>query len=93
MKDTKGKANWSLINLKDIEPITRVREHGTKKYKDPYNWVRVDPVDYVNAIKRHLTEMDENGIYGLDDESGLPHINHIQCNAYFLSYFERTNHG
>ena len=88
-KDTKGKAQWNLVNMKDLEGIVRIREFGVEKYNDPENWKRVDPVDYVNAIKRHLSEMDEHGIYSLDDESGMPHIWHIGCNYYFLSHFCR----
>ncbi len=89
-KDLKGKADWSLINLKDIEGIVRIREFGSTKYNDRDNWQLVKPIDFVNAIKRHLAEMDEHGIDSLDDESGMPHIWHIGCNYNFLSNFYRT---
>ena len=89
MKDIHGKAKWNLVNLKDIEGIVRIREFGVEKYKDPENWKKVAPIDYVNAVKRHLTEMDEKGMFSLDRESGMPHIWHIGCNYYFLAYFER----
>ena len=36
-------------------------------------------------MQRHLAElMDGNEI---DDESGLPHMGHLQCNAMFYNYF------
>ena len=92
VKDTKNKPNWSLVSLKGFENVVKVREFGVKKYKDPENWKKVDPVDYLNAIKRHITEIDEKGLFSVDEESGLPHLAHIACNAYFLDYFERKSH-
>ena len=93
IKDTEGKPRWNLINLKGIEGIVKVREFGDIKYTNSKGWRKVDPIDWVNAIKRHLTEMDEKGIFSCDDESGLPHIWHIGCNFFFLSmkYYWRDN--
>ena len=85
VKDTKGKTKWSLISLKGIEGIVKVREFGNKKYVNLEGWKRVPVENWVDAIKRHLTCMDEEGIFSLDKESKLPHIWHIGCNFFFLS--------
>ena len=88
-KQITGKTNWNLINLKDLEGIIKVREHGVIKYKNPDNWKLVDYREYFNALKRHIVEMDDKGIFSVDDDSGLLHIDHCLCNLMFLSHFYR----
>ena len=91
MKDTKNKPDWSLVNLKNLEGICAVRGFGVKKYKDPENWKNVAPDKYLVAAIRHMVQMQDKGLYSRDEESGLLHIDHLACNAYFLSYFARMN--
>lgn len=86
-KNSEGKLKWRLVNLKYLEGLVRVREYGNKIYSDPENWRAVNIHDIFDALKRHIVEMDNKGIFSLDKESGLPHIWHILCNTYFLCAF------
>ena len=84
-KQKAGKLNWNLVNLKNLEGLVRIREYGVEKYKDPENWKKVNPEDCFSALKRHIVEMDNSGIYSLDKESNLRHLDHSLCNLYFMS--------
>lgn len=58
---------------------------GAEKYGEnswrtlPDYWKR-----YKAALLRHLTAIDNGEL--IDAESGLPHIDHVLCNAVFLSW-------
>ena len=79
-----GKPRLSLVPTQIFYDIARVREYGDKKYGSTDNWKTVEAQRYVDAMFRHLlafvTDPD-----GRDDESGLPHLWHLECNAAFLS--------
>ena len=85
-KQTEGKPNWNLVNLKHLEGLVRVREYGVNKYPDggADNWQTVPPEALFTALVRHVVAMSDKGIYSLDEESGLPHMDHAICNLYFL---------
>lgn len=80
-----GKLMMELIPPETFEAIARVLTYGANKYS-PDSWKKVDPKRYQGALLRHLTAYmkDPNGV---DLESGLLHIDHLLCNAAFLSYF------
>jgi hypothetical protein len=69
---------------KSLNGIIKVLEYGAKKY-DVDNWKRVEPLEqkYMDALTRHYLAI-LNG-EELDAESGLPHIDHLICNAMFVS--------
>lgn len=79
-----GKPRLSLVPTQIFYDIARVREYGDKKYGSSDNWKTVEAQRYVDAMFRHLlafvTDPD-----GRDEESGLPHLWHLECNAAFLS--------
>lgn len=83
-RNNKGKARWSLVDFKSMEPMVRVLEFGAKKYEDD-NWSKGLGVKGIcESLLRHtfaLLSGETN-----DPESGLPHVGHIQCNAMFLSH-------
>ena len=57
-----------------------------EKYHDPENWRKVVPEQYKDALYRHwLAYLDGEW---LDQESGLPHLWHLDCNAAFLIELE-----
>lgn len=82
-----GKPDLTLVPLKIIWDIAKVREFGTQKYKDPDNWKRVKIERYRAAAFRHfLRYLDDP--HGYDEESGLPHLAHLATNISFLCAME-----
>ena len=88
-KADQGKPCPSLCPVSLIEAVTAVRMFGLQKYHDPDNWKQVEPERYRDALYRHWLaylkgEKD-------DQESGLPHLWHLACNAAFLIEMEETD--
>lgn len=85
-----GKPRLTLIPLQILYGIAEVREYGTRKYKDPENWKRVEPQRYRDAAYRHwLAYLSDPE--GRDEESGLPHLWHCATNIAFLCEFSGEN--
>ena len=89
--DQEAKADADKIRPTLVPPslvpaVAAVREHGTRKYGDPENWKRVDAQRYKDALYRHWLAY-LNG-EECDEESGLPHLWHLACNAAFLIEME-----
>lgn len=85
--NTEAKADSGKLRLTLVPPrlniaVAYVREFGTKKYKDPENWRKVEIQRYRDALYRHWTAYLQGEEY--DRESGLPHLWHLACNAAFL---------
>lgn len=80
-----GKARISLVPTAIIYAIAKVREYGCNRYPEggKDNWKRVEAERYRDALGRHfLAYIDEP--YGVDRESGLPHLWHLATNCAFL---------
>jgi len=79
-----GKPQYSLLDLKSMEPMVRVLEYGCQRYSRD-NWRKGLPAtEILDSLLRHVTTLQRGE--RLDSESGLQHIGHILCNAMFLSY-------
>ena len=77
-----GKPRYSLISLSCLEPLVRGLEYGETKYTRN-NWKKGMPqTKILDSLLRHVTALLEGHM--VDEESGLPHISLIQCNAMFL---------
>ena len=85
-KSDVGKLKLSDVPPEIIEAVAKVREFGNRKYSDPENWKRVDPEKFHDAMLRHVLHSWTDW-RALDEESGLPAIFHIACNAAFLCAF------
>jgi hypothetical protein len=82
-----GKSQLSLILEADvaIKGMCSVFEFGVKKYSRG-NWKKGLPEnEIIDSLLRHLMAYYDGEI--LDSESGLPHIDHVTCNAVFLATF------
>lgn len=86
-----GKIRPTLVPVSLIASVAAVREYGCRKYRDPDNWRKVEPQRYRDALFRHWLAYlrgEER-----DEESGLPHLWHLACNAAFLIEMEGCEDG
>lgn len=82
-----GKPRWSLLMAgvpKALAGVAAVLTFGAKKYA-AHSWKQVENNEerYRDALYRHLNALEAGEVN--DPESGLPHWDHICCNALFLS--------
>lgn len=69
---------------KAIAGVIAVLGFGAKKYAaDSWKQIEDGETRYRDALYRHLSAIEQGEAH--DPESGLPHIDHIACNALFLS--------
>ena len=89
LRYNEGKEQWSLVDFKSLKPMVEVLEYGANKY-EPFNWTKGFPTTKLcESLLRHVFAY--LGGEDIDQESGLSHIGHIQCNAMFLAY-NHTHH-
>lgn len=88
IKADAGKPRLSLVPPEIIKDIARVREYGLQKYGESENWRKVEPERYRDAMFWHLLAYIADPA-SLDEESGLPHLWHLACNAAFLCEMEK----
>lgn len=86
-KTDEGKEDLTLVPTKIIHAIAKVRAFGSKKYRDPDNWKKVEAERYRKALLRHIMAWWEDP-RGVDYESGLPHLYHAATNIAFLLELE-----
>lgn len=80
-----GKLRYDLIHPVAEEGLVKVLTKGSEKY-EPRNWERgMAWSKVVASLKRHLAAFVKGEDF--DKESGELHVNHIQCNAHFLSAY------
>jgi len=83
-----GKLQLTLVPRQMIRDVARIRMYGNAKYGDPENWRTVEVQRYRDAAFRHfLAYLDDP--HGVDEESGLPHLWHLECNLAFLAEMEK----
>ncbi len=95
VKMAKAKPKFAMIPLSALTGLARVFAYGGKKYA-PGNFLQAKfedgaPERYLSAVFRHWSRMQEaTGLFtrkslaALDDESGLPHIDHAICGLIML---------
>lgn len=82
-KYDKNKPRLDLVPPGIIEAVGVVRTYGSEKYNTTQGWQQVEPERYTAALMRHLCKFLRDP-YGVDEESGLPHLWHMACNIAFL---------
>jgi len=90
-----GKPRMDLISPWAAEGHAEVLTYGMKKYA-AYNWAKgLSWSETVASLERHLAAFKKGeDIDRIEDGgSGLPHIDHLQANAAFLSHFQKTKTG
>ena len=83
-KSDAGKLQIRLVTTQIIRDIAEVRMYGVQKYHDPDNWKRVELERYIDAMLRHTLAFIDDPT-GIDEESGIPHYKHAECNWAFIS--------
>lgn len=70
-----------------VAGVIAVLGFGFRKYKQRGGWKQVPEANrrYKDAMHRHLAAIERGEL--VDPESGKPHIDHVACNAMFLSQF------
>lgn len=86
IKSDNGKSRLDLVPLEVLEPLAEVREFALGKYGESgiQNWAQIEDERYLAALLRHLVVYQKNH-NAVDEESGLPAIYHVLCNAAFLA--------
>lgn len=85
LRFNRGKLRYDLLHPAAQEGIVKVLTSGAVKYS-ARNWEKgISWTDCIASLKRHLAafEIGED----IDPETGLRHIDHLQCNAHFLSAY------
>lgn len=91
MKKGKGlrynsnKPRYDLLHPKAQEGIVKVLTAGANKYVER-NWeLGMNWTTVLASMKRHIAAFERGEDY--DPETGELHIDHVQCNAHFLSAY------
>lgn len=82
-----GKPRLTLVPMQIIFDLAEVREYGNRKYGDKDNWKKVTADRYREAAFRHFLKYIDNP-KGVDEESGIKHRKHLECNLAFLAELE-----
>ena len=86
-RKNEGKLRYDLIHPQAQEGLVQVLTLGAKKYA-PRNWEKGMPwSNIISSLKRHLAAIEKGEDF--DEETGLYHADHLQCNAHFLSAYYR----
>jgi hypothetical protein len=75
-----------------IKGVVAVLTYGAQKYaRDSWQHVPNARQRYMDACDRHLNSINMGQSH--DEESGLPHIFHVVCNAMFVAWFDYNTPG
>ena len=84
-----GKDVMTLISPLFKRGIARVLHWALKNKYGPWNWAKgLDVAEVCDSLERHLDDLRTGKFY--DKDSGLPVVDHIGCNAMFLSHFHHN---
>ena len=90
LRYNKDKPELSMVleARRALEGCANVLAFGKKKYSRK-NWLKgLGQVGIVDSLMRHLTAYMDNE--DIDKETQLAHVDHILCNALFLSQMYHT---
>ncbi len=80
----KPQMSYPLSARYALEGVAKVMEYGAIKY-NRNNWKKgLDLETTLDSLLRHVVKLLDGEFY--DEESGLPHLDHISTNALFAAY-------
>ena len=80
-----GKNRYDLIQSQSLDDMVKVLTKGANKYADR-NWENgMNWTTIIASMKRHIAAIERGEDY--DQESGLLHAAHVQCNSHFLNAY------
>jgi Domain of unknown function (DUF5664) len=89
-----GKLQWDMMPEAALEQVIKVFMLGQKKY-GRWNWLdnaaEVSYTRYLNAMERHFKKFKRGQDF--DEESGLPELAHLICNALMLLTYQLLKLG
>lgn len=86
-----GKPRMSLRSPWADEGLAHVLTYGASKYA-LWNWAKgLSWGETLDSLERHLSAFKKGE--ELDEESGLPHIDHVAFNVMALSHFQKLGTG
>lgn len=96
LKFDAGKDEWNLLlsgkgMIKALRGVVGILMFGAKKYA-AHSWREVEHNErrYLDGLMRHYAAIMEHGLQARDEESGLLHIDHLNCNGLFLGEIARA---
>lgn len=99
LKFDAGKDEWHLLlsgkgMIKALRGVVGILMFGAKKYA-AHSWREVSDNErrYLDGLMRHYAAIMEHGLQAKDEESGLLHIDHLNCNGLFLAEIARTKNA
>ena len=85
LRFNQGKLRYDLLHPIAQDGLVRVLTKGAEKYS-PRNWEKgMAWSNVIASLKRHLAAIEKGEDF--DAETGELHIDHLQCNAHFLSAY------
>ena len=88
LRYNKNKPRYDLVHPHAMEGMVSVLTAGANKYAER-NWeAGMDWTTVLASMKRHIAAFERGEDY--DPETGLLHIDHVQCNAHFLSAYYKV---
>ncbi len=88
IKADAGKLRLTLVPPQIIRDVAEVREYGVQKYGETESWRRVEVERYRDAAYRHFLAYIGDPA-SVDEESGILHRKHLECNLAFLAELEK----
>lgn len=84
-----GKIRTDLFPPDILMNVSKILTQGADKY-EPRNWEKgMSWSSVLASLKRHLSKFERGD--DIDEESKLHHIDHVLCNAAFLSRYVRSH--
>lgn len=84
-RKNEGKLRYDLLHPYSMEQLAQIFTFGSQKYA-PRNWEKGMPWSKILAsLKRHTAAIERGE--DIDQESGLLHSAHVECNAHFLTAY------